>query len=182
MHAAKAAPASPYPTLAATPRRPRTYRAPTTTPPTTVALPTPVRIPDDSYAPEPVVQIGSIEVPRIGLNWPLFEGVTLHNIDRGPSHWPGSAMPGQPGNVVVAGHRTTHGGPFGRINELVPGDEVTFVVGGTRTTYRVRLHMVVAPDDTWIGQQTPAKTATLYACHPPGTEEKRYVVRLALAA
>lgn len=127
------------------------------------------------------MQIGTIEIPRMGLSTPMFEGVTLNNIDRGPSHWPGTAMPGQPGNVVVAGHRSTQGEPFRHIDDLVTGDEVIFDVGGTRTTYRVRGHMVVGPDDTWIARQTPARTATLYACHPPGTAEKRFVVRLALA-
>lgn len=150
-------------------------------PPTTVALPTPIRIPDDPYAPEPVVQVGTIEIPKIGLSTPLFEGVTLNNIDRGPSHWTGTALPGQPGNLVVAGHRATHGQPFLRIDELVPGDEVTFDINGTRATYWVRLDMVVKPEDTWIADQTAASTATLYACHPPGSAEKRYVVRLVLA-
>jgi sortase A len=159
-------------------RRPRVI-APT---PTTVALPKPIRIPDDPYAPEPVVQVGTIEIPKIGLTAPLFEGVTLNNIDRGPSHWTGTALPGQRGNLVVAGHRASHGQPFLRIDELVAGDEVTFDINGTRATYRVRLDMVVAPEDTWIADQTPARTATLYACHPVGSAEKRYVVRLALAA
>ena len=150
-------------------------------PPTTVALPNPIRIPDDPYAPEPVVRVGAIEIPKIGLSAPLFEGVTLNNIDRGPSHWTGTALPGQPGNLVVAGHRATHGQPFLRIDELVAGDEVTFDIKGTRATYRVRLDMVVKPEDTWIANQTAASTATLYACHPPGSVEKRYVVRLVLA-
>jgi sortase A len=149
-------------------------------PPTTV-LPRPVRIPDDPYAPEPVVEIGTIEIPRIGLVHPLFEGVTLNNIDRGPSHWPGSAMPGERGNAVVAGHRATNGRPFARIHELEAGDLVVFSVGGTRSTYAVTDSLVVRPADTWIADQTPATTATLYACHPPGSEEFRYVVRLVLA-
>ncbi len=127
------------------------------------------------------MQVGTIEIPKIGLSTPLFEGVTLNNIDRGPSHWTGSALPGQRGNLVVAGHRATHGQPFLRIDELVAGDEVTFDINGARATYRVRLDMVVKPEDTWIADQTAASTATLYACHPPGSAEKRYVVRLVLA-
>ena len=147
----------------------------------TTSLPRPVRIPDDPYAPEPVVELGTIEIPRIGLTSALFHGVTLHNIDRGPSHWPGSAMPGQPGNAVVAGHRATNGEPFRRVDELAAGDLVVFSVGGVRSTYRVTDSMVVRPDDTWIADQSTATTATLYACHPPGSLAYRYVVRLVLA-
>ena len=147
--------------------------------PTTV--PAPIRIPDDPYAPEPVVEIGSIEIPRIGLSTRLFQGVTMHNIDRGPSLWTGSARPGQPGNAVVAGHRVSHGRPFRRIDELERGDAVSFTVDGTRTTYRVTGTRIVEPEDTWIANQTPAVTATLYACHPPGSVAYRYVVDLELA-
>lgn len=146
--------------------------------PTTVPLPSPIGIPDDPYAPEPVVHLGTIEIPKIGLTHALFDGVTLHNIDEGPSHWPGSALPGEPGNVVVAGHRVTHDHPFERIAELVPGDPVIFTVDGVRTTYRVSGNEVVKPSDTWIADQTRAFTATLYACHPPGSTDQRYVVHL----
>ncbi|HEX2041323.1 MAG TPA: class E sortase [Acidimicrobiales bacterium] len=165
--------ASPLPTIVLPPAH--------ETAPDTTALPRPVRIPDDPYAPEPVVQIGTIEIPRIGLVQPLFEGVTLNNIDRGPSHWPGSALPGERGNAVIAGHRATHGRPFARIHELQAGDLVVFSLGGARSTYRVTDSLVVRPADTWIADQTPATTATLYACHPPGSEAFRYVVRLVLA-
>ena len=145
------------------------------------SLPVPVRIPDDPYASEPVVEIGSIEIPRIGLTSRLFQGVTMHNIDRGPTLWTGSALPGQPGNAVVAGHRVSHGRPFRRIDDLLGGDLVTFTVHGIRTTYRVTGTKVVGPQDTWIADQTPAVTATLYACHPPGSVAYRYVVDLELA-
>ncbi len=151
-------------------------------PPTTrVRGPYPVDIPDNPYAPEAVKQIGTMEIPKIELTHTVYEGVTLHNIDQGPSHWPGTAVPGHPGNAVFAGHRTTNDHPFARIAELVPGDQVIFTVDGSRTTYVVTGNLVVAPSDTWIADQTPAMTATLYACHPPGSVDQRYVVRLALA-
>jgi sortase A len=154
--------------------------APTTAP--GPPLPIPVGIPSDSYAPEPVVEIGTMQIPAIGLVHRIFQGVTLHNIDRGPSHWTGSALPGQMGNTVFAGHRTTNDEPFRRINELVPGDKVIFVIGGVTTTYVVTGHLVVSPSDSWIADQTTAYTGTLYACHPLGSAAERYVVRLALSA
>lgn len=145
-------------------------------------LPVPVVIPADAYAPEPVVEIGTIEIPAIGLKHRLYDGVTLNNIDRGPSHWTGSAMPGEMGNAVFAGHRTTNDEPFRRIDQLVPGDTVIFTVAGVRTTYRVTGHLIVTPADSWIANQSTAYTATLYACHPLGSTAQRYVVQLAMAA
>lgn len=151
-----------------------------TLPPPGPVLPVPIAIPPDSYAPEPVVQLGTIEIPAIGLTHRMYQGVTLHNIDRGPSHWTGSAMPGAMGNTVIAGHRSTVTEPFRRIDRLVAGDAVIFTVNGTRFTYRVTEHLVVRPEDSWIADQTTAFTGTLYACHPIGSVAERYVVRLVL--
>lgn len=151
-------------------------------PPATVPLPTPVRPPDDPYAPEPQAVIGTIEIPRLGLVSALNEGVTLNSIDRGPSHWPGTAMPGNPGNVVVAGHRVTNGGPFRDIDQLEVGDPVIFTVDGRRTTYRVTGDEIVTPDAMRIVDQTQESTGTLFACHPPGSAAYRYVVKMALDA
>ena len=148
--------------------------------PVPVPLPTPVRPPDDAYAPEAAVVLGTIEIPRLGLSVPLNQGISLHSIDRGPSHWPGTALPGDPGNVVIAGHRATHTAPFRHIDQLQAGDAVVFNVGGERSTYRVTGHEVVTPDAMRIVEQTPEPTATLFACHPPGSARYRYVVTLAL--
>lgn len=156
----------------------------TTLPPTTTTvstLPAPAPAPRQRYYAEPIRTIGSMEIPKLGLRSPLGEGISLHNIDRGPSHWPGTAMPGQPGNVVVAGHRVTHTRPFRHIDQLVPGDEVFFEVGGVRSRYVVTGHEVVTPDRVDIVRQTAEPTATLFACHPPGSARYRYVVRLKLA-
>jgi sortase A len=167
-------------------RGPRTgILAPPTTaaiPPTTVPVvhTQPVYIPRDSYAPEPVKEIGTIEIPALGLVHPAFEGVTLQNIDLGPSHWIGTAEPGQPGNTVFAGHRITNSHPFRDLDQLVAGDEVIFTVDGVRSVYKVTGSMVVTPDETWIADQTPGATGTLYACHPPGSVAYRFVVKMAL--
>jgi len=123
-----------------------------------------------------------MEIPAIGVKHRIFQGVTLHNIDKGPSHWTGSALPGEMGNTVFAGHRFTFSEPFRRIDALVPGDRVFFTVRGARTTYRVTSHLIVQPADSWIADQTTAYTGTLYACHPVGSVDERYVVRLELVA
>lgn len=148
--------------------------------PAPAPLPTPVRPPGDPYAPEPAVVLGTIEIPRLGLFVPLNQGISLRSIDRGPSHWPGTALPGDPGNVVIAGHRATKTAPFRHIDQLQTGDAVVFTVAGERSTYRVTGHEVVTPDAMRIVEQTPEPTATLFACHPPGSARYRYVVTLAL--
>jgi sortase A len=122
------------------------------------------------------VVIGSIEIPRIGLAAELNQGISLNTIDRGPSHWPGSAMPGQVGNAVVAGHRVTRTRPFRDIDRLVAGDEVVLTAAGIRATYVVNGTEVVTPDAMRIVDPTPTATATLFACHPPGSARYRYVV------
>lgn len=154
----------------------------TTTLPAQAALPEPSFIPVDSYAAEPVTEIGTMQIPKIGLDHRIFQGVTLNNIDHGPSHWPGTALPGQKGNTVFAAHRTTRTHPFRRIDELVPGDEVIFRVNGVRSVYHVMGSEIVEPEAVWIADQTPTGTGTLYACHPPGWATYRYVVKLALAS
>ena len=153
----------------------------TTVAPTTVALPQPVAPPPDN-AVDPTQLVGRIEIPKIGVNDNLFEGIALSTLDKGPGHWPGTAMPGQPGNVVVAGHRVSHSKPFRHIDDLVDGDQVKFTVNGTVYTYVVTGHEVVDPTAIRIVAQTAEPTATLFACHPPGSVAERYVVHLALQA
>jgi sortase A len=134
-------------------------------------------VPDDPYAPEAVVEIGTVEIAKIGVRQRLMHGVTLRNIDIGPSHWPGSALPGEQGNMVVAGHRVTHGRPFRNLDQLAGGDEIVVTAQGTRATYRVASSFVVTPDRTDIANPTASPTLTLFACHPPGSARQRYVVR-----
>ena len=147
-----------------------------------VQLTRPVDVPKDPYAPEPLVEIGTIEIPKINLTHRIFHGISLRSIDHGPSHWPGSAMPGQIGNAVFSGHRVTHSKPFRNLDQLVPGDQVFFTVNGVRSTYVMTSHEIVTPKGMHIVEPTATPTATLFACHPPGSARFRYVVHLALSA
>jgi sortase A len=171
--------AQPEPTTTTVPPTVPTTVA-TTLPPVTAPASRPARVPSNPYAREPLVEIGTIEIPKIGLNHRIFRGISLRTIDHGPSHWPGTASPGQVGNAVFAGHRVTHSHPFRNIDQLAPGDEVIFNVEGVRSTYVVTGSEVVTPKALHIVDQTPTPTATLFACHPPGSARFRYVVRLAL--
>ena len=127
------------------------------------------------------MQVGTIEIPKIDVDKPMFEGITLTTLDLGPGHWPGTAMPGQLGNVVIAGHRVSHDKPFRHLDQLEAGDDVILTTDDGRFVYKVTGTEVVYPDALWIIDQTPDYTATLFACHPPGSTRQRIVVHLALA-
>ncbi len=130
-----------------------------------------------------MIELGTIEIPKIDVSMTMYEGIRLSTLDRGPGHWPGTAMPGQVGNVVVAGHRTSGHQVFRNIDVLVEGDEILFTeTDGSVHRYRVTSSRIVVPTEVWSVDQTPTPTATLFACHPPGSVRERYVVFAELVA
>ena len=128
------------------------------------------------------MEIGTIEIPRIALARTLFEGIRISTLDDGPGHWPGTAMPGSLGNVVVAGHRVSKNQDFRHLDQLVAGDDVIMTTSAGRHVYRVTAVEIVRPEALSIVDQTYEYRATLFACHPPGSIRERIVVHLALAA
>jgi sortase A len=142
----------------------------------------PIAPPQDQRGAEDNPQLGRLAIPKIGLDSELHQGIRLTTLDRGPGHWPGSAMPGEIGNVVVAAHRTSHGAEFRHLDALVPGDEVVFTTDDGTFTYLVTGTQIVTPDSLWIVDPTETPTATLFACHPLGSTAKRIVVNLALSS
>jgi len=170
------------PTTAPTQGAPTTV-ATTRPTPTTIPLPVPAAPPADPEAPEPVVELGTLAIPKIGLESTLYEGLRIPTFDLGPGHWPGTAMPGKPGNMVVGGHRTASNADFRHLDQLAAGDEmiVTTPDGGS-STYVVDSVEITDPFAARVIYQTPERTATLFACHPPGSIRQRIVVHLTLAA
>ena len=136
-----------------------------------------VNLGGDHHADVPAPAIGMIEIPKIGLIHPIFEGFEESQIHWGPGHWPGSALPGTRGNAVFAGHRVTHTRPFLDIDLLEAGDQITFRTNDGIAVYEVTDHQIVTPDATWIAQPTPEPTVTIFACHPKHSARQRYVVR-----
>lgn len=165
---------------------PPTVRTTTTHATTTTVdlakLPHPDPPPADAYAPGPVIQIGAIDIPKIQLLHPVFEGITLTVIDHGPGHWPGSALPCQRGNVVFPGHRVTHTHPFLNIDLLSPGDKITFHMPGKDCVYKVTGTTIVDPSALYVTDPTPTPTVTLIACNPKHSAAQRIVVKGTLIA
>jgi sortase A len=163
--------------------RPRPTTTTTTLAPTTTQPPLPVPEPPpvEDGTVDPLVEVGRIEIPRLALDRTIYEGVRLTTVDYGPGHWPGTALPGQVGNVVLAGHRVSHNADFRDLDQLAPGDEVIFTTKrGRRHVYHVVSTEIVEPEAIRIIDQTYSRTATLFACHPPGSVAQRIVVHLEL--
>jgi sortase A len=144
-------------------------------------LPTPAPLPNAS-ARVALTDIGRIQIPKIGTDQPVREGVEQMVIDAGPAHWPGTAPLGGWGNIVLAGHRTTHTSPFLRVAELVPGDEIILSDTTGRYTYHVTGTQVVPNTALWIVDQHPGRTLTIFTCHPIGSSAERFVVRADLVS
>lgn len=128
-------------------------------------------------------ELGRLRIPAIGLDEGVRAGVSLSVIDRGVAHWVGTATPGDAGNVVLAGHRTTHTAPFLDLDRLATGDLVFMTDGtGFDVMYKVVETIVVEPEDIWITYDTGAPQLTMFACHPKGSARYRIVVRADLVA
>ena len=149
-------------------------------PPPPPPLPVPAALPNPS-AHRDLAEIGRIQIPKTGLDQPVREGVEQMVIDAGPAHWPGTAAFGGWGNVVLAGHRTSHTEPFLRNAELAPGDDIVLSDPTGSYHYGVTSVEVVPNTAMWIVDQHPGRTLTIFTCHPIGSSAERLVVRAILA-
>jgi sortase A len=120
--------------------------------------------------------VAHIQIPAIGVDKIVVEGVGVPDLKKGPGHYPGSPMPGQKGNAAIAGHRTTYGAWFRRINQLKPGDAITLTMPYGRFTYKVERTRIVPPTAVWVTQRVSYDRLILSACHPLYSAAKRIVV------
>jgi sortase A len=129
--------------------------------------------------PDPAVNdpVGLLSIPRIGLLDAIVEGVGDAQLEQGPGHYPGTALPGEPGNVAIAGHRTTYAHPFYNLDALEPGDPIYILTGQGLFHYTVTSNQIVSPDDVAILDTTPGQnTLTLTTCNPRYSAAQRLVV------
>ncbi|PXY28900.1 class E sortase [Prauserella sp. PE36] len=140
----------------------------------------------------PAVEVGSpfarLHLPALGLRWAVVEGVSLDDLRAGPGHYPGSALPGELGNVAIAGHRSP--GVFWDLHRLGDGDDVVVETARHRFTYRIYDSVVVRPTDTSVIAPDPAtggdlpagRLLTLTTCNPQWGNWERLVVHAKLVS
>ena len=117
-------------------------------------------------------------IPAIKVDTVVVEGTGSSALRAGAGHYPNTPLPGEEGNVAIAGHRTTYGKPFANLDRLAAGDEITLETPLGRHRYRItRSPFVVANNDFTVIAQTPGRTLTLTTCHPKGSTRQRLIVR-----
>ncbi len=156
-------------------------KTPTTTTPTTNPTSTATTEPSPP-PPPPGNAVARIQIPKIGLDAIVVDGIATDDLRMGPGHYPLTPLPGQRGNAAIAGHRTTYGAWFGNLDQLSTGDEILIRTVQGFFTYRVYQQLVVDPSDVAVLNPDPARpaTLTLTTCNPKYSASQRLVVKAAL--
>ncbi|MDQ1565756.1 MAG: sortase [Actinomycetota bacterium] len=119
-----------------------------------------------------------IVIPTIKVDTVVVEGTGASALRAGAGHYPNTPLPGEEGNVAIAGHRTTYGKPFANLDHLAVGDQIALETPIGRHVYRVtRMPFVVSNGDFSVISQTSGHTLTLTTCHPKGSARQRLVVK-----
>ncbi|HEU4319315.1 MAG TPA: sortase [Acidimicrobiia bacterium] len=133
------------------------------------------------FVPEEPVAIGEsfgfLTIPGIGVDRVvIYEGVDRETLQKGPGHMEVTPLPGQAGNAVISGHRTTYGRPFFDMDLLGVGDRIEVETAAGTHVYEVRSTTVVAPTDVWVIDPRPGGWLTLTTCNPKFSARERLVV------
>src|ERR1700683_4315390 len=145
-------------------------------------LPTGPAVPARSTAaPAEGDPIGDIRIPVIGINQVVVEGTNTPDLRKGPGHYTGTPLPGQPGNVAIAGHRTTYGHPFYNLDSVKVGDPIVLTTLQGIFVYDATKSTVVSPSDTSVVDNVFADRLTLTTCNPRFSASSRLVVQATLA-
>jgi len=135
----------------------------------------PARAPSPPAADSGV--IGILDVPRLGLSVMVIEGVSKTTLRRAAGHIPGTALPGQPGNVGISAHRDTFFRPLRNIRQ---NDVITVSTPLGEYRYRVVSTRIVSPSDVAVLDRSEEEILTLVTCYPfyfVGSAPKRFIVR-----
>jgi sortase A len=121
-----------------------------------------------------IIRIPSLE--RLEDGWAIVEGVRRSDLKNGVGHMPSTPLPGQPGNSVISGHRTTYGAPFHEFDQLVEGDIIEVETGLGVHVYEIREIIIVRPTEIWVTQPRDGAWLTLTTCNPKFSSRERLVV------
>jgi sortase A len=120
--------------------------------------------------------VARIRIPALGLDRIVVNGTDHDSLERGPGRYLGSAMPGEGELVYVAGHRTTYGAPFSRIDHLRKGDRVSLELPYATVEYAVTGSRIVGASETSVLKSKGREALVLQACHPRFFATHRYLV------
>jgi sortase A len=139
-------------------------------------LPDPDRGAPRSPLPETVGVVGRISIPRLHISAMVEEGVDEATLARAVGHIPGTALPGETGNIGIAGHRDTF---FQKLKDLQPNDQIDFTTHSGRYRYTVESLTVVDPTDVSVLAAKGGKILTIVTCFPfhyIGNAPRRFIV------
>ena len=117
-----------------------------------------------------------IDIPRIGHTYNVIQGTDTSDLEAGPGHYPGTALPGMGQTVGVAGHRTTYLAPFRFINQIAKGDRIIMTMPYGTFTYVVQYHHIVLPTDVNVVDNVGYERLVLSACDPIYSATHRWIV------
>ncbi len=137
--------------------------------------------PEPGLPPPAGEAVAMIRIPKIGVEKAVVEGVGVPDLKKAPGHYPGTPLPGQPGNAAIAGHRTTYGAPFFELQQLETGDEIMVRTLQGEFRYLVDRTMVVRPDQVEVLDPTEDTRLTLTTCNPRFSARQRLIVSAVLA-
>jgi sortase A len=129
-----------------------------------------------SFAPPEAI----LRVPKVGIEVPILEGTDDVTLNRGVGHVPGTALPGQSGNIAVTGHRD---GFFRGLKDVAVGDTIEVDRHGHTDRYKIQRTKIVFPSDVSVLNPTPDSELTLITCYPfyyVGSAPQRYIVQATL--
>jgi sortase A len=121
--------------------------------------------------------IGRLEIPRLGLSAMVIEGTSGRTLRRAVGHIAGTALPGQPGNVGISGHRDTF---FRPLRNIQRNDIITLTTLFGEYRYRVVSTRVVGPSNVAVLEPGGSEMLTLVTCYPfyfVGSAPNRFIVR-----
>lgn len=124
--------------------------------------------------------LGRLSIPSLGLKFVFVEGANPDQLEKGPGHYAGTALPGERGTVGIAGHRTTYLAPFRNIDSLRKGDSITLQMPYGRFRYEVEGSIVVLPSNTRSLRPVKHDRLVLTTCTPLFSAAQRLVVTAAL--
>jgi sortase A len=120
--------------------------------------------------------LGRLRIRKIGSSFVVVQGTDGASLQKGPGHYPDTSMPGLPGTVAIAGHRTTYLAPFRHVNDLHKGDRIEFEMPYARFTYVVEKTRIVPPSEYSVVKPVGYNRLVLTACHPLYSAAQRIVV------